>query len=72
MNVFGVRKLVPPEIPFFSRDAKLSIHPEDVTFLDAWTPTMDIRIDVEDMFWDYPFRLINAETGTSVRVKVVK
>ena len=72
MNVFGVRELVPPEVPFFSPDAKLSIHPEDVTFLGAWTPTIDIRIDIEDMFWDYPFRLINAETGISVRVKVVK
>jgi hypothetical protein len=72
MNVFGVRDLIPPEVPFFSPDAKLSIHPEDVIALEAWTPTTGIRIDIGNMFWDYPFKLINAETGTSIRVKVVK
>ena len=72
MKIFGVNELIPPEVPFFSRDAKLNIHPDDVTVLTAWVATTHIRIDIEDMFRDYPFKLTNAETGASMREQVVK
>lgn len=73
MNTVAVRDLISPEAePFFSSHAKLCVHPKDIEVLKCWTRTAEIEVAMEDMLSRYPLRLINHETGHSIRVKVAE
>jgi hypothetical protein len=50
--------------------AKLDIHPEDISLMNQWAPATSVRIMLENVLADYPFRFVNMDTGESIRVRL--
>ena len=71
MSLVALESIIPDGIDHFLLDgAKLYVHPEDTSAMKTWTPATSIRITVENVLSDYPFKFINTETGESIRVKL--
>lgn len=71
MCVVALRDLIPETVFHFLLDGtKLCIHHEDISVMRTWSPTTSIRITLDNVLSDYPFKFINTETGDSIRVRV--